>query len=85
MSKILQLRKDTSTEVGKMHLYLDGLKQEGVKIFNKLFKQVDSINSKANSSHKELVILVQKSYSNFFKNMERSYERFRHNIHNILI
>lgn len=48
MSKILQLRKDTSTEVGKMHLYLDGLKQEGVKIFNKLFKQVDSINSKAN-------------------------------------
>lgn len=81
MSKILQLRKDTSTEVGKMHLYLDGLKQEGVKIFNKLFKQVDS---KANSSHKELVILVQKSYSNFFKNMERSYERFRHNIHNIL-
>lgn len=39
--KILQLHKDTNTCVGKFHLVVDGLKQEGVSTKNKLIHQVD--------------------------------------------
>lgn len=77
VSKLIQLGKDTSTDIRMVHCVLDNLKK-GVKIFNKVFKQVDSIKIEVKYSHNELAISMQKSYSNFSKNVERSYERFCH-------
>lgn len=83
-NKLLQLSNDTSTNMLKMHVPIDGIKQKRVKIFNRLFKQVHSIKSEANSSNNEFVVLFHTSYFKFSKYMECSYERFFHNMHNTL-
>lgn len=74
-------QKDTNIDKGKVHVVLDSMKQEGVKIFNKLFKKVYSIKIEANSSQNKLNISMQNSYSNFSKNMEHSNKCFCHNMY----
>ncbi|KAG5608959.1 hypothetical protein H5410_020240 [Solanum commersonii] len=82
LNKILQHSKDTSTDVGKIKLAVEDFKKEGVKTVNRLIKQVDSIKAGADSSHNELVVSVQTSYSNLSKDVERSYDSFCRNILN---
>lgn len=81
--KILQLSKDTNTDVGKLHISMDGLKR-GVQTVNNLIKQVDSFKTGANSSQTTLAVSVHTSYSNFARNVERSYNRFCDNVTNTL-
>lgn len=57
IEKVLQLSKDTSTEVGKLRLDADGLKREGISTVNKLIKQVGSMNVGVNSSNNLLAVL----------------------------
>lgn len=56
---LLQLSKETSTDIGKVRLSFNGFKQEGAKFFNIMFSQVDSINSKSSSSPMSLQSLFR--------------------------
>lgn len=47
IAKLAQIGKDTNTNVGKVHIIFDSLKQE-IKLLNKSFKQVESIKIEAN-------------------------------------
>lgn len=42
-TRLLQLGKDTNSDVGKVRLSIDIFKQVGIKIFNKMFDRVESI------------------------------------------
>ncbi|KAF3614758.1 hypothetical protein FXO38_30634 [Capsicum annuum] len=81
-SRLMQLSKDTNTDMEIVCLRSNRLKQDDVKLFNRLFSKVNSIKSEANSSNNELVISVQNFYSGFFECVEKSYEYFCHNMHN---
>lgn len=70
--KNLQLHKDTNIDVEKHHLVVDGLKQ-GVSTINKLIRQVDNLKTRVDFFNTNLTIFVQTSYSNFSRNVERSY------------
>lgn len=84
IEKVLQLRKDTSFVVGKIHIAMHKLKKEGVCSINKFLKQYDSIKIGADSTHNEMAFSIQTSYSNFSKNVECSYNSFCGNILNTL-
>lgn len=78
---LLQLGKETSTDVGKVCLTFDVSKKEGVKLFIRLFSRVDSIKFQTNSSKNVISISFQNSQSNLSKNVEKFYENFYQNIH----
>lgn len=82
LKKILQLSKDTSTKVGKLHLDVYRLKKEGVCTVNRLIKQVDSMNNGVNSCNNDLAISIQTSYTSLSKNIEHSYGSFSRNVLN---
>lgn len=83
-SKILQLGKDTCTDVGKVRMTIDGFKKEGIRQFTKLFSHMESLKTKTNSSNNDLAISIKNSYFSISKNIEQSYECFYHNMHNTL-
>uniref|UniRef100_M1DWK4 Uncharacterized protein n=1 Tax=Solanum tuberosum TaxID=4113 RepID=M1DWK4_SOLTU len=84
MDKILQLPKDTGTNVGKLRISMDSIhQQEGIKT-NKLINRVDSLNHGASSSQTELAVTIQTSYSNLSWNIERSNNSFAGRIINTL-
>ncbi|KAL3352282.1 hypothetical protein AABB24_020367 [Solanum stoloniferum] len=58
VEKVFRLQKDTSTDVGKLRITMTGIKQGGIPTFNKLIKQVDSLNSGVVSSNNDLAISV---------------------------
>lgn len=77
MDKILQLSKDTGTDVGKLQISMDSIQQQGIKTVNKLINRVvDSLNHGAGSSQIDLAVTIQTSYSNLAPNDERSYNEF---------
>lgn len=80
IGKVLQLSKDTRTNVGKLHIAMDGVKLEDVRSFNKLLEQIDSLKIGADSSNNDLTVSVNTSYSNFSKNVNHSYNCFYRNI-----
>lgn len=53
-------------------------------MFNKIFQKVDTIKSDTYSSFNELTISLQNSYSNFTKSVEKFYDWFCTNMHNML-
>lgn len=55
---ILQLSKDSNTDIRKLYLNIDEIKKEGVQSVQRLIKQVDSMNSGVYSSNNDLVITV---------------------------
>lgn len=84
MDKILQLPKDTGTNVGKLRISMDSIhQQEGIKT-NKLINRVDCLNHGASSSQTELAVTIQTSYSNLSWNVERSNNSFAGRIINTL-
>lgn len=68
--RLIKLSKDTRTNVGKVGLTINGLKQEGAKVFNRLLAIVDSIKSKVDSSNNKLSISSTNSSSSFSKSVE---------------
>ncbi|KAG5585339.1 hypothetical protein H5410_045773 [Solanum commersonii] len=82
--RLVCLNKDTSTDVGKLHLAMSRLKHDGISTVHKVMKQVDSIKSGVSSSNTDLVVTFQNSYSSFSKNIERSYNTFCRNMLNTL-
>ncbi|KAG5619627.1 hypothetical protein H5410_004845 [Solanum commersonii] len=77
LGKVLQLHKDSSTDVGKLRL-------EAIRSVNTILKEVNSIKTGADSVHNELDVTVHTSYSNFSKNVERTYDSFCRNVINTL-
>ncbi|KAG5595927.1 hypothetical protein H5410_037159 [Solanum commersonii] len=70
---VFRLQKDTSSDVGKLHIAMIGIKHEGISTVNKLIQQAGSLKSGVSSSNNELVVSVQTSYSSISKSVERSY------------
>lgn len=64
LDKVLQLLKDTSTDVEKLRISMDSIQQEGIKTVNKLINRVDTLNHGAGSSQTDLAVTIQTSYSN---------------------
>ncbi|KAH0719077.1 hypothetical protein KY290_012743 [Solanum tuberosum] len=84
IGKVLQLHKDSSTDVGKLRLEVEGLKKQAIRYVNTILKEVNSIKTGADSAHNELDAIVHTSYSNFSKNVERTYDSFCRNVLNTL-
>lgn len=82
LGKVLQLHKDSSTDVGKLRLEVEGLKKEAIRSVNTILKEVNSIKMGADSAHNELAVTVHTSYSNFSKNVEHSYDNSYGNVLN---
>ncbi|KAG5595960.1 hypothetical protein H5410_037192 [Solanum commersonii] len=55
---------------------MTGIKQEAISTVNRLIKQVDSLKSGVSLSNNDLLVIVQTSYSNLFRNVEHSYSTF---------
>ncbi|KAK4728754.1 hypothetical protein R3W88_021742 [Solanum pinnatisectum] len=79
--KVLQLHKDSSTDV---RLEVEGLKKQAIRSVNTILKEVNSIKTGADSAHNELAVTVHTSYSNFSKNIECTYDSFCRNVLNTL-
>ncbi|KAF3649998.1 hypothetical protein FXO37_18694 [Capsicum annuum] len=84
ISKLLDIGKSTSPDIRSMQQAFDGIKQEVIKLFTRVFTHMDSLKSQGDSSNDDFAIFAQNSYSFFFKNVEKSYEKFFHNFHNTL-
>lgn len=84
LKKILQLSKDSSTDLGKLRIEVEHLKTEGVHSVNKLIQQVKSFSAGVNASNNELAVSVQTGYSTFSQNTEKSYYNFCHSVINTL-
>ncbi|KAG5595055.1 hypothetical protein H5410_036287 [Solanum commersonii] len=82
--KVFQLHKDSSIDVGKLRLEIEGLKKQAIRSINTILKEVNSIKTGADSAHNELAVTVHTSYSNFSKNVERTYDSFCRNVLNTL-
>lgn len=84
LGKVLQLHKDSSTDVGKLRLEVEGLKKEAIRSVITILKEVNSIKFGVDSAYNELAVTVHTSYSNFSKNVERTYNTFYRNVLNTL-
>ncbi|KAF3683484.1 hypothetical protein FXO37_01798 [Capsicum annuum] len=69
-SKLMDLGKSTSTDIGVVRLALNGFKQEGIKLFTRVFTRMDSLKSQVTFFNDDSIVFVQNSYSSFFKNVE---------------
>ncbi|KAF3641605.1 hypothetical protein FXO38_03906 [Capsicum annuum] len=83
-TKLLDLVNSIISEIIMVRLGLDGLKQEGDKLFAQVLSRMDSLKSLVSSSNDDLAIFVQNSYSSFVKNIKKSYGEFCQNMHNTL-
>lgn len=83
-TRLLQLSEETRTDTGKVCLSLDGLKEKGTKLFNRIFAKMDTIKAETISSNNVLIIFVKNSYSSFTKSLDKSYDHFYHNMQNTL-
>ncbi|KAH0712803.1 hypothetical protein KY290_008378 [Solanum tuberosum] len=77
---VLQLHKDSSTDVGKLRLELGGLKKDVIRSVNTILKELNSIKTGVDSAHSKLAISVHTSYSTFSKTVERSLNTFCGNV-----
>ncbi|KAH0650273.1 hypothetical protein KY284_030185 [Solanum tuberosum] len=83
-AELIKLHKDSSTDVGKLRLEIEGLKKQAIRSINTILKEVNSIKTGADSAHNKLAVTVHTSYSNFSKNVERTYDSFCRNVLNTL-
>lgn len=58
VGKLVQMGKETSSDVGKLRIAINSLKKESVSSMNKLMCQVDSLQKGADSSQNQLVVTV---------------------------
>ncbi|KAH0752137.1 hypothetical protein KY285_005285 [Solanum tuberosum] len=84
LGRVLQLHKDSSTDVGKLRLEVGGLKKDVIRSVNTILKKVNSIKTGADSAHNKLVVLMHTSYSTLSKTVERSLNTFCKNVLNTL-
>lgn len=66
-TKMMTLGKGTSNNIENVGLTIDGLKQESINLFTKVFTRIESLKTNVNSSNNDLEIFVQISYSSFSK------------------
>ncbi|KAH0723716.1 hypothetical protein KY289_006760 [Solanum tuberosum] len=84
LGRVLQLHKDSSTDVGKLRLEVGGLKKDVIRSVNTILKKVNSIKTGADSAHNKLVVSMHTSYSTLSKTVERSLNTFCKNVLNTL-
>ncbi|KAG5577878.1 hypothetical protein H5410_058012 [Solanum commersonii] len=84
LGRVLQLHKDSSTNVGKLRLEVGGLKKDAIRSVNTILKEDNSIKTGADYAHSKLAISVHTSYSTFSKIVERSLNTFCRNVLNTL-
>lgn len=74
--KVLQLQKDSGTDIRKLRFGIEGLKKKALWSVKYILKGVNSTKTEAASTHNDLDVTVNISYSNFSKNVEWSYGTF---------
>ncbi|KAL3324405.1 hypothetical protein AABB24_038519 [Solanum stoloniferum] len=84
LGMVLQLHKDSSTDVGKLCPEVGELKKDVIRSVNTILKEVNSIKTGADSAHNELVVSMHTSYSTFSKTIEHSLNTFCRNVLNTL-
>ncbi|KAH0712494.1 hypothetical protein KY289_008453 [Solanum tuberosum] len=84
IEKVFRLQKDTTTDVGKLHITMTGIKQEGISTVNKFTHQVDSLKGGVSFSNNDFAVSVQTYYSSLSRGMERSYNTFYGKVINTL-
>uniref|UniRef100_M1DBF2 Uncharacterized protein n=1 Tax=Solanum tuberosum TaxID=4113 RepID=M1DBF2_SOLTU len=82
LGRVLQLHKDSSTDVGKLRLEVERLKKDVIRSVNTILKEINSIKIGADFAHSELAISVHTSYSTFSKTVEHSFNTLCRNVLN---
>ncbi|MCD7471212.1 hypothetical protein HAX54_011529, partial [Datura stramonium] len=72
------------SKVANLKKHLTFIQHKGVKLFNKVMRQVDSAAARAEIFNNELAIAVQNSYSSLFTRFEKSYHSLSERIINML-
>lgn len=82
LGRVLQLHKDSSTDVWKLRLVVGGLKKNSISSINTILKKVNFIKNRADSVHNELAMNTTKS--TFSMTIEHSLNTLCTNVLNTL-
>lgn len=82
--RVLQLHKNSSTDVGKLPLEVEGLQKDGIRSVHTILKEVNSIKIRVDFAHAELVVSMHTSYSTFLRLLSALLTTFCRNVLNTL-
>ncbi|MCD9558479.1 hypothetical protein HAX54_015866 [Datura stramonium] len=84
LHKCTELLGKLSTDMTSLQVQIYLIQKEGVKFFNLVLKQVDSVASRFEVSDNDLVVAIQNYYSSLSTRIEKFYHSFCERIINTL-